>query len=265
MIRAVTFDFWETLVSEGAGIDAEEDGTMRARQLRRWSEILGAAGTPIGDEAIDAAFDRNWEVFHEGWRANVQHGPAEATPLICEILGVDPTPDVRAELLASFDEVGRSAPLRLAPGVEDCIRRLKEADIRIGIVCDVGMTASPTLRERLDMFGVLRVLRSLVLLRRGGVLQAVAGRLRTRARGPRGRRTRERRARGRQPAHRRRRCPGDGHDRRPLHVLRRRPRGLRSGGASRAGRSREARGRPAYRLNRSPRAFTSAPRRSLFG
>ena len=69
---------------------------------------------------------------------------------------MDPTPDVRAELLASFDEVGRSAPLRLAPGVEDCIRRLKEADIRIGIVCDVGMTASPTLRERLDMFGVLR-------------------------------------------------------------------------------------------------------------
>ena len=40
VIRAVTFDYWETLVSEGAGIDAEEDGTMRARQLRRWSEIL---------------------------------------------------------------------------------------------------------------------------------------------------------------------------------------------------------------------------------
>ena len=27
--------------------------------------------------------------------------------------------------------------------------------MRIGIICDVGMTASPTLRERLDMFGVL--------------------------------------------------------------------------------------------------------------
>ena len=41
VIRAVTFDFWETLVSEGAGIDAEEDGTMRARQLRRWSRDPG--------------------------------------------------------------------------------------------------------------------------------------------------------------------------------------------------------------------------------
>ena len=115
MIHAVTFDFWETLVSEGAGIDAEEDGTMRTRQLRRWSEILAAAGTPVPSEAIDAVFDRNWEVFHESWRTNVQHGPAEATPLICELLGVDPSPEVRAALLRSFDEVGRAAPLRLAP------------------------------------------------------------------------------------------------------------------------------------------------------
>ena len=155
MIRAVTFDYWETLVSEGVGIDAEEDGTMRARQLRRWSEILGSAGTPVGDDAIDAAFTRNWEVFHESWRTNVQHGPAEATPLICELLDVDPPIPVRAALLGSFDEVGRDAPLRLAPGAEDCIRRLKDAGVRIGIICDVGMTASPALRQRLDTFGVL--------------------------------------------------------------------------------------------------------------
>ena len=108
MIQAVTFDYWETLVSEGAGIDAEEDGTMRARQLRRWSEILTAAGFPVSDTAIDAAFGRNWEVFHESWRTNVQHGPADATPLICDLLGVDPSPAARAELLASYDEVGRT-------------------------------------------------------------------------------------------------------------------------------------------------------------
>ena len=45
---------------------------------------------PVSDAAIDAAFGRNWEVFHESWRTNVQHGPADATPLICDLLGVDP-------------------------------------------------------------------------------------------------------------------------------------------------------------------------------
>lgn len=155
MIEVVTFDFWETLVSDGTGLDAEEEGSMRTRQLRRWSEILSEAGTPVDEESVDRAFARNWEVFHDRWRANVQHGPPEATPLICELLGVDPPPDARAALLASFAEVGREAPLRLAPRTEDCLRELKEARVRLGIVCDVGMTSSPTLRERLDRFGVL--------------------------------------------------------------------------------------------------------------
>jgi putative hydrolase of the HAD superfamily len=155
MIEAVTFDFWETLVSEGAGIDAEEDGTMRTRQCRRWSEILSGAGFPVDDAALEAAFDRNWEVFHRSWRSNVQHGASQATPMICGWLHVDPPPDVRDALVESFADVARDAPLRLAPGIEACLRALKDAGVRIGIVCDVGMTSAPTLRERLDGFGVL--------------------------------------------------------------------------------------------------------------
>ena len=157
MIRAVTFDFWDTLVSEGDGIDAEEDGSMRAGQRRRWSQILAEAGTPIEDREIERAFDRNWEIFHRRWRSNVQHGPPEATPVICDLLGVDPPDEVRSALVASFAEAGREAPLTLASGVEPTLRSLREAGVRIGIVCDVGMTSSSTLRERLDGFGVLEL------------------------------------------------------------------------------------------------------------
>ena len=157
MIEAVTFDYWDTLVSEGDGIDAEEEGSMREGQRRRWSSILAEAGTPFDDRAIERAFDRNWEVFHERWRSNVQHGPPEATPVICDVLGVDPADDVRSALVASFAEAGREGPLRLAGSVEPTLRFLREAGVRIGIVCDVGMTSSPTLRERLDTFGVLEL------------------------------------------------------------------------------------------------------------
>jgi FMN phosphatase YigB (HAD superfamily) len=157
VIEAVTFDYWETLVSEGAGIDAEEDGSMRSRQLRQWSEILDDAGFPVDDVAIDQAFSYNWEVFHECWRANVQHGPREGTPLMCEFLGIDPPADVREILVESFAEVGREAPLQLAPNAEMCLRTLKDAGARIGIICDVGMTYSPTLRARLEDFGVLEL------------------------------------------------------------------------------------------------------------
>jgi len=155
MIEAVTFDYWETLVSEGAGIDAEEDGSMRSRQLRRWSAILHEASFQVDDVAIEQAFTHNWEVFHECWHANVQHGPREGTRLMCGFLGIDPPPTVREELVESFAEAGREAPLQLAPGAEECLRTLRASGARIGIVCDVGMTYSPTLRERLEDFGVL--------------------------------------------------------------------------------------------------------------
>lgn len=155
MIEAVTFDYWETLVSEGLGIDAEEDGSMHSRQLRAWSAILYEAGFPVDDVAIEQAFTHNWEIFHECWRANVQHGPREGTPLMCGFLGIDPPPEVNAQLVESFAEVGHEAPLQLAPGAEDCLRTLRDSGARIGIICDVGMTYSPTLRERLEDFGVL--------------------------------------------------------------------------------------------------------------
>jgi putative hydrolase of the HAD superfamily len=39
--------------------------------------------------------------------------------------------------------------------VADTLRALKAADVRLGIICDVGMTPSTALRKVLDRFGVL--------------------------------------------------------------------------------------------------------------
>jgi putative hydrolase of the HAD superfamily len=147
-LRAVTFDFWDTLVGE-------QTGTTRTHQLRRWSEILADAGTPVPDRRLVDAFARNWEVFHERWHTNVQHGAPQATPLICKLLEVDPPADVRRALVEAFAEAGRKAPLHLAPGIGATLRALRAAGIRIGIVCDVGMTPSPTLRDRLAAFELL--------------------------------------------------------------------------------------------------------------
>jgi len=156
VIRAVTFDFWNTLVAEDHDGTPEEVGTMREAQISGWERVLSAAGSPVERAAISAAFDESWEVFHERWHANEPYGPVEATALMCDALGVDPAPSVRAALEAVFDEVGRVAPLRLAPGAEGCLRALGADGVRLGIVCDVGMTPSNVLRERLDRFGVLR-------------------------------------------------------------------------------------------------------------
>jgi putative hydrolase of the HAD superfamily len=148
-IRAVTFDFWHTLL-------AEHPGTMRAMQLDRWTRMLARAGQARERSDIEAAFAKNWQRFEEHWWSNSgQYTPSDSVLFITEELSVDLTVELGTELTESFGVVGDSAELEVAPGLEACLRALREAGVRLGIVCDVGLTPSPTLRGRLERLGVL--------------------------------------------------------------------------------------------------------------
>ena len=148
-IRAVTFDFWHTLV-------AEHPGTMRGMQLDRWTRLLGRAGEPRERADIEAAFAKNWQRFEEHWWTNTgQYTPRDSVTFLTEELSVDATDELRTDLIDSFRVVGETAELEVAPGLEMCLRTLRDAGIRLGIVCDVGLTPSATLRARLERLGVL--------------------------------------------------------------------------------------------------------------
>jgi HAD superfamily hydrolase (TIGR01509 family) len=148
-LRAVTFDFWHTLV-------AEHPGTMRRMQLAQWSRLLARAGQGREGADIETAFAKNWQRFEEHWWTNTgQYTPTDSVVFIGEELSVDMTDELRAELIDSYRVVGEAAELEIAPGLETCLRTLRDAGVRLGIVCDVGLTSSPTLRERLERIGVL--------------------------------------------------------------------------------------------------------------
>jgi putative hydrolase of the HAD superfamily len=148
-IEAVTFDFWETLIHEAPL-------TMREGQIQGWVDALHAEGLDVAREDVAAALTANWGVFDERWAANDgQHTPVDAVAFMCRHLGVEPDDALRRELVDVFTHVGETAPLELAPGIEECLLALREAGVAVGIVCDVGMTPAPTLRLRLERHGVL--------------------------------------------------------------------------------------------------------------
>jgi len=148
-VRAVTFDFWHTLV-------AEHPGTMRAMQLDRWERLLARAGHARERRELETAFAKNWQRFEEHWWANTgQYTPTDSVRCITNELSVDPSEELRAELIDSYRVVGETAELAVAPGLETCLHALRAAGVRMGIVCDVGLTSSSTLRARLDRLGVL--------------------------------------------------------------------------------------------------------------
>jgi putative hydrolase of the HAD superfamily len=149
VLEAVTFDYWQTLLREPLG-------EMRGRQVEAFARILSDAGSPVRRDEIRDAFRDNWKIFEERWAANT--GPythVDATDFVAERLRVPLTDELRDRLVSSFDEVGLATPLEPAPGIADCLDALRGAGLRLGIVCDVGMTAAPVLRAHLERHGLL--------------------------------------------------------------------------------------------------------------
>jgi putative hydrolase of the HAD superfamily len=150
MLRAVTFDFWQTLVSERRGV-------MRAMQVDRWIRRLAETDQPRDRSEIESAFAANWERFEERWRTNEgQYGAADTVDFVTDRLGVRLEDGLRERLVDGFSIVGETAPLEVAPSIEETLITLRDAGMKLGIVCDVGLTPAVTLRRRLEGLGLLR-------------------------------------------------------------------------------------------------------------
>jgi FMN phosphatase YigB (HAD superfamily) len=147
-LRAVTFDFWNTLMFE-------PDGHLRGRRQDAWMGILEEAGFACERELLDVVFAAGWERFQESWKANQQLLAVEAAEAILDDLGFDLSDDVRRSLIAAFESAGDDAEVVPTDGVGECLDALKRAGMRIGIICDVGMTPSKALRRHLDRHGLL--------------------------------------------------------------------------------------------------------------
>jgi putative hydrolase of the HAD superfamily len=149
-IDAVTFDYWNTLVWE-------ERGHMRGLRIESWAGLLEEAGFACERSLLDAVFDESWQRYVEHWTTNQQYQSVTAAEDLLERLGFDVPAAVRRQLIEAFTTVGAQATLHLTDGIEECLRTLKGAGVRLGIICDVGMTASTYLRAHLDKHGLLDV------------------------------------------------------------------------------------------------------------
>jgi putative hydrolase of the HAD superfamily len=147
-IEAVTFDYWNTLVFE-------ERGHMRGRRMEAWAGILEDAGFAVERQHLDAVFDASWERYVSAWTANEQFSAVQGAEDAMERLGFELPLDVKGTLLEAFGRAGEDAELFLTDGIEECLRTLKDAGVRLGIICDVGFTASHVLREHLIRRGLL--------------------------------------------------------------------------------------------------------------
>jgi FMN phosphatase YigB (HAD superfamily) len=149
VIEAVTFDYWQTLLWE-------EPGGLQSGRVAAWAGLFEEAGIALPEGILDTAHASAFEVASASWKAGTQYTAEHAGRHVVEHLGVHVPPDVAVAVVRAFSDAGRRTVLHVTEGLEDVLRALRDQGIKVGIVCDVGLTPSPVLRDHLAQRGLLQ-------------------------------------------------------------------------------------------------------------
>ncbi len=147
MIKAVTFDLWNTLISEGSYED------LRVELL---TKILNEEGIPREHNEVRKAYFAAHERAHKiGRKENYRYvSPDERLGYTLEDLRASLPTNLKTLILKEFKETILRCPPSLVEGVNDVLRFLK-SNYRLGIICDTSMTPGKVLRIMLERAQVL--------------------------------------------------------------------------------------------------------------
>ena len=149
MLRAVTFDFWNTLFVDARGRERE---ALRATVL---ADTLGAAGVRASDRALDESLRASWDHFDNVWLR--EHRTPLCGELVDAILGslrAQLPHQLREALVDRFERLILELPPEPMPGAVYTMPQLAQR-YRLAIICDTGYSPGRVLRELLDRHDLL--------------------------------------------------------------------------------------------------------------
>ncbi|HJW74853.1 MAG TPA: HAD family hydrolase [Thermoleophilia bacterium] len=150
MITAVTFDLWDTLMTDRDLVGRQ---ALRATRLR---ETLAPFGVYPDDEELARAFARSWDNFDRIW--NGEHRTpttAESTDVVLGSLGVTVPAATRTAVTRLLEDLVLEVPPVPVEGAVEVVVELA-AGYRLGLVSDTGLSPGRALREVLERLGLLR-------------------------------------------------------------------------------------------------------------
>lgn len=147
-VRAVTFDFWNTLIAEDANPWQWKSAALEA--------ILADHDVTTTAAQREAALKVASRYYDESWASGDVFDANDWATIFARELGIGDNGVIVDEMA---DAVSRGLPAEkrtAADGIAGALEALTTAGLRVGIICDVGLTPSVKLRHYLDHFGLLR-------------------------------------------------------------------------------------------------------------
>jgi putative hydrolase of the HAD superfamily len=155
MFRAVTIDFWGTLVIDGPGADER----YRLPRLRAWRRIFAEAGVDVPAGALEAAYDRSMSALHAVWQHDrdvaVDYHVDAILAALPSGVGAGLDHGQRAALLEAYAGPCAIVPPAFDPASGPVLTALRERGYALGIVSNVLRTPGRVLRGLLAARGLL--------------------------------------------------------------------------------------------------------------
>ncbi len=149
-IRAITFDFWNTLYRD------TEKGLSRVTELRMGvlREVAEGSGAAVAEDKLAKAYRAGFEEYLSAWSERRQFGAHEHTTHVLAALGVEVGDGLLARTATRLEELGSHAELALLPGAAETIPELSRRGIKLGVISDTGVTPGRVLAGFLKLDGL---------------------------------------------------------------------------------------------------------------
>jgi HAD superfamily hydrolase (TIGR01549 family) len=147
MIKAVTFDCWNTLILENGGLTEKIKAYIQ--------DILTKSSISLSEEEIDTIFADELVLFenHVLCHRKTQNARDRAESLF-RLAGIELPEEQLLRVAHDCDHMALEARPPAVPGALEMLERLSES-YRLGLICNTGFHGSATLREVLSGHALL--------------------------------------------------------------------------------------------------------------
>jgi putative hydrolase of the HAD superfamily len=145
-VRAVTFDFWQTLFVPGGGF---------AGRLEALKALIRQRRPDLPDEEAELALRAAAEENNRQWRLGAHFGSAGLLRHCVDNLQLELDAAERERFLELIEDPPLEREIPAVPGAPEAVHRLKARGLRLGIVSDTGFRPGRVLRRQLAAAGIL--------------------------------------------------------------------------------------------------------------
>lgn len=155
MIDTITFDLWNTLISNWP-LDNQRYGRIRVKRIKK---VLEQNGQKVESDDLFQAYEKGFEKCKEIWRQNLDVSTEEQLKIMLDFLKDEGLKDMPADLMARLVEAFVSPILDEPPpliyGAKEILEHIKKGNYKIGLVCNTGRTPGKTIRILLEQLGMI--------------------------------------------------------------------------------------------------------------